>query len=236
MSHGRLDALTGLRGVAALSVLLGHGLHWCYSSGGYHLSALIAAIGTELAYFGISLFFVLSGFVIQHTYAHRFRDTGFRSAAAAFFVSRFARLYPLYLVALVLSLGTVAMPTGAGGAEILAAHLTLTRSWFNLQEAVFAPAWSISTEWFFYIVFALFVMPIAAATRRPQVITAALAGTTLVASWLVWLPHRPAPQAASSKPSSNAPRTPRPNHVLLRHLASFVACSSFMPPALVLLH
>ena len=32
-------------------------------------------------------------------------------------------------------------------------YVTLTQSWFNVELAAFPPAWSISTEWFFYFAF-----------------------------------------------------------------------------------
>jgi hypothetical protein len=54
----QLPALTGLRGLAAYSVLIGHALNFADVSP----PAL-----TALAYFGMSLFFVLSGFVITIT-------------------------------------------------------------------------------------------------------------------------------------------------------------------------
>jgi peptidoglycan/LPS O-acetylase OafA/YrhL len=42
------------------------------------------------------------------------------------------------------------------------AYLTLTQAWFNVELAVFAPAWSISAEWFFYLAF----IPLGAAIRK----------------------------------------------------------------------
>jgi peptidoglycan/LPS O-acetylase OafA/YrhL len=52
-----IPALTGARGVAAYSVLLAHALNYS----GINWRPL-----TSLAYFAMSLFFTLSGFVIQY--------------------------------------------------------------------------------------------------------------------------------------------------------------------------
>lgn len=89
---GRLAALDSLRGIAALAVVLYH-----YTGGyeevvGPHTRPVHAF---PIGHFGVELFFVISGFVIAWTLQ---RST----SAYAFAVSRFARLYPAYLAALVL--------------------------------------------------------------------------------------------------------------------------------------
>ena len=93
-----IPALTGLRGVAAYSVLLAHAL----SYSGVKNDAI-----TRLAYFAMSLFFILSGCVIHYNYADSFKAGNFRAAVSGFFVARFARLYPLYLIGLILSVSSV---------------------------------------------------------------------------------------------------------------------------------
>src|SRR5215203_4219419 len=55
-----------------------------------------------LPFFGMSLFFVLSGFVIHYNYG-MFRTDGLVAGGKKFFIARFARLYPLYFVVLILS-------------------------------------------------------------------------------------------------------------------------------------
>jgi peptidoglycan/LPS O-acetylase OafA/YrhL len=106
-----------------------------------------------IAYFGMSLFFVLSGFVIYYNYAGSFLRERLASAGWKFFVARFARLYPLYAVIIVFSMSTIPDPRFVENSWIALAYATLTQSWFNVQMTVFAPAWSISTEWFFYLAF-----------------------------------------------------------------------------------
>ena len=69
-----LAPLTGLRVVAACSVLIAHALDtaFIYDPKNFHPYAAL------LAYFGMSLFFVLSGFVIQYNYAESFRTEPLR--------------------------------------------------------------------------------------------------------------------------------------------------------------
>src|SRR5271156_476612 len=96
-----LPALTGLRFVAALCVVLAHGAAFMTNiPAGDPLWRIYLM---SLASIGMTLFFVLSGFVIHYNYCEqiiKFRGRGI----ANFFVARVARLYPLYFVGVVLSL------------------------------------------------------------------------------------------------------------------------------------
>jgi peptidoglycan/LPS O-acetylase OafA/YrhL len=85
----RLRGLDSLRGIAALAVVLYHYTFGYTQVVGKHMPGL-DLIATD-GHFGIYLFFIISGFVIFMTLE--------RSAKAAdFSVSRFARLWPPYLV------------------------------------------------------------------------------------------------------------------------------------------
>src|SRR5215208_5467844 len=92
----QISALTGLRFVAALSVALAHA------------TSFIAIPGLRLDYwmqssaaFGMTLFFVLSGFVIHYNYRS---IAGSASEIARFFWIRFARLYPLFVLVLLIDI------------------------------------------------------------------------------------------------------------------------------------
>jgi peptidoglycan/LPS O-acetylase OafA/YrhL len=95
-SREPLPALTGLRFVAAFSVLIGHSAYW------------VAAFPQDVTWIhyigqgpalGMPLFFVLSGFVIHYNYG-RYFAVGFVNSAVIFTIARFARLYPLYILLL----------------------------------------------------------------------------------------------------------------------------------------
>lgn len=141
-----IDVLTGWRAVAAYSVLLAHALDASFFFAGV---PIFHPFDARLAYFGMSLFFVLSGFVIQYNYADSFGKEAVPTAAYKFFVARFARLYPLYAISIIAS----PKPPLSEHIGVAVAYLTLTQSWFNVQMAIFPPDWSISTEWFFYLAF-----------------------------------------------------------------------------------
>jgi peptidoglycan/LPS O-acetylase OafA/YrhL len=95
VEHERLAPLTGLRGVTACAVLVAHALDVSFN---YGHGDIFAPLPARMATFGMSLFFVLSGFVIQYSYAAMFAKRRVREALWQFFVARFARIYPLYIV------------------------------------------------------------------------------------------------------------------------------------------
>ena len=96
-SHGKrshFDALHGLRGVAALMVLLTHFNLYTGNKLNLGLSASLA----------VDLFFLLSGLVIAHAYDAKFRQG---MTFAQFSEARLIRLYPLYALSLAIALAGV---------------------------------------------------------------------------------------------------------------------------------
>jgi peptidoglycan/LPS O-acetylase OafA/YrhL len=123
------------------------------------------------------LFFVLSGFVIHFNYADLFRSEPLTSALWRFFVARFARLFPLYAVAIFCSLTMIPVPFSRW---VVLSYLTMTQSWFNVEMAMFAPTWLISTEWFFYLAF-IPLTAVVVAIRRPMLFFAIFAIAAIAA-------------------------------------------------------
>src|SRR5262245_23941149 len=91
-----LPALDGLRFVAAFCVLITHGYEYVISQGSTAPEGSVALLLKSLAAPGMTLFFVLSGFVIHLNYS----GTATKDWAGTFdfFIARFSRLYPLFLV------------------------------------------------------------------------------------------------------------------------------------------
>ena len=164
-----VPALTGLRFVAAFSVLLAHGLSTTVANSEPPQGAVYWLM--QASGFGMTLFFVLSGFVIHYNYASLVTAGGVRGIGA-FLWARFARLYPLFLlmmlVYVLLSQRQVAYWTGhpeqiVGLLQALPYFLLSIQSWIykvigddsliNAVRGGSAPTWSISTEWFFYFAY-----------------------------------------------------------------------------------
>jgi peptidoglycan/LPS O-acetylase OafA/YrhL len=96
---------------------------------------------------GVSLFYILSGFVMAWT--DREDDT-----AALFYRRRFARIYPVYFVAVTLAIGFAVL--GGRFEPVDLAAYSLLQSWVPFDEVYFAAnavLWSLSCEVFFYLAF-----------------------------------------------------------------------------------
>ena len=106
-------------------------------------------------YLGTSFFFLLSGFLLTHVYASRLRSAG---DVPAFQVKRFARLYPPYLLGLLIALPIAlfnknALPLLEQAGSIIAYLLSL-QAWIpDWALKINGPAWSVSALMFFYLVF-----------------------------------------------------------------------------------
>lgn len=143
-----INGLDGVRGVAALLIITAHILDIIFQ--GTSLFGLTHQVAALIAYSGMSLFFVLSGVVMEINYGGGTNQDKKGWGFTSFMVKRIARLFPLYLVLLVCYNGISSFLVKP---LVGITYLTLTQSWANNMQYVFAPAWSISTEFFFYFVF-----------------------------------------------------------------------------------
>lgn len=153
----RFHALDSLRGICAIAVVL------------YH-THLVGSV-TEWAFFSnadlfVEFFFVLSGFVMAHAYGSK-PQLDFNH----FLVSRTFRLLPLHAVMLAVFVGLEFIKyaayqhgfgfnqtpfTGIYAPSQILPNLLLLQSWTHLTENLSfnTPAWSISIEYWTYMVFA----------------------------------------------------------------------------------
>lgn len=121
----------------------------------------------------VTFFFVLSGFIL--TYVYSGPDFSLRTSKKRFYLARLSRIYPIYLVAFFMDvpksityfIEKYDFTTSLQKIFISAsAHLTMTQSWHpRLTAAWNSPAWSISTEMFFYMM-APFVIPFVLKLRK----------------------------------------------------------------------
>jgi peptidoglycan/LPS O-acetylase OafA/YrhL len=181
-----IPALDGLRFIAAMLVAGGH---YTMFEGGAPLSLTLETL-TGL---GMTLFFVLSGFVIHYNYSTTVvRRGGLRT----FFVARFARLYPLYILLFLFDFaytgltartacGHIGAPDGQWLGLIF--YLTLTQSWFYAvicraslayqYGPIASVSWSISVEVFFYLVYVVVAILIARRRWSPSAVIGMAAAT-----------------------------------------------------------
>ena len=146
--------LTGMRGIAALLIMAEHAIR-------YYMHNYYNGLSESMAVAGMSLFFVLSGFVLTLNYSHSF-DAGQRAVGIYnFFIARLARLGPLYYVIIIIVLWS---ETSIRDQWLsILSYFTMTQSWFHKEDLMFHVSWSISTEVFSYVFFPLIIILLSAA-------------------------------------------------------------------------
>jgi peptidoglycan/LPS O-acetylase OafA/YrhL len=181
-----IPALTGLRFVAAATVAYAH---FAEESG-------FAPFGlrSPISVIGMPLFFTLSGFIVHYVYAGSFAKS-WRAAVPAFAFARFSRLYPLFFAILLFYLlGKLGrMFYAHPGIGLSFASLTGTWWYWVADGEAFAGqryhiSWSISTEMFFYLVYALVLYRVVAlgSARRCAVLLVLLCVLTYAAFYGVF--------------------------------------------------
>lgn len=168
----RFAVLDAWRGVCAVMVVLLHA----------PISGPFAALGlVRHGWLFVDFFFVLSGFVIAHAYAHRLAD---REGLERFARSRIMRVYPLHVFMLLLfalfetalllargSEGGAFAGNSSPGSLVL--NLLMLHGLGTVNGLGWNyPSWSISAELFAYLVFAVLAT---VAGRRSAALFAALA-------------------------------------------------------------
>lgn len=165
----RFSVLDSLRGICAIFVVLFHiEVIGRIYSGSLHGLKII-----ENSFFFVDFFFVLSGFVIAHTYFNKINSS---KELWVFIIRRFGRVYPLHFVVLVgfvvLEIiksyivhhgeyggSLVTEPFSEGSSvEALFTNILLIQAFHIHNYPTWnTPSWSIGVEFYTYIIFAIFV-------------------------------------------------------------------------------
>ena len=147
--------LTSLRFFFALLVFFSH-LSFLTTRQVGLLKSLYTSIFSE-GTIGVSFFFILSGFILALNYEDKLRQKSV--SHLHFWIARFARIYPLHLVTLLVALPYVLHSIATPPLDwliILGAQLSLTQSFvplITIYYSINGPAWSICDEAFFYLLF-----------------------------------------------------------------------------------
>ena len=154
----RLPALTGLRTFAALNLVF---FHFSNPKDFGWLAPVV-----DNGYTSVSFFLLLSGFILAYNYSERAARG--EMAVGKFWLARFSRLYPVYLFSLIVSLGMLATEFHAHTRPMFLAGVILTlvllQGWSPTLSTFWnTPAWTMSTEAFFYLIF-----PLVARWKRPR--------------------------------------------------------------------
>ncbi len=139
---GRLAELDALRGIAAMVVVL---FHYTWQMKNILPHTQVPAFGLSWGHYGVELFFAISGFVIFMTLERT-------QATADFLVSRFARLFPAYWIAILLTTLTVHVlhePKLVQPVSVIATNFSMLQGHLYLPS-VDGAYWSLTVELSFY--------------------------------------------------------------------------------------
>lgn len=165
-----IATLDGVRACAILMVIVFH-INWI--NGNYQklwdwrsnpLASSVAIAGGT----GVTLFFVLSGFLLFLPYARALLFAGPWPPATIFYVRRALRIMPGYYLSLLLLILFTA-PRYFQGANLPATGLFLTFLMDSSPQtfrAINGPYWTLATEWQFYMILPLLAFAIFLLVRR----------------------------------------------------------------------
>ena len=184
-----MPGLSGLRGFAALWVLLFHA---------DRLSQVLPAAATGVVrpfigsgWLGVDLFFLLSGFVLMHAHANQFARS-FLPATPRLLAARFWRVYPLNAAVLALILILVTLDHGfakwlgqTDGTDLswsaFVRTLTLSTRWFSGAGGDWnQPVWSLSYEIIGYAAFPVIANLALRITDRDRALIIVLAALAIL--------------------------------------------------------
>lgn len=160
----KFDSLTSLRGIAALCTVLIHLLAiWGANFPAFKDWTLFRQFALH-SYLFVDFFFVLSGFVISHAYGKIFVKSLNFGNYVGFMRARFARVYPLHFTLLIVYVALAAAgvkQTQENPEWSIVANLILVQAMGYFSHTTWnQPSWSISVEWWTYIIFP-FAVPLA---------------------------------------------------------------------------
>ncbi len=153
----KIHALTSLRFFAALFVVQFHAM-WGFLPSVTHETWLGRVV--TLGFVSVSFFFLLSGYILGVVYLRG----GGPVRARDFFRARFARVYPLFFLTLVLDtpnlflarLGTYGLKSAVVKTSVtFLGNAAMLQAWILQLRGIDNPNWSLSVETIFYLSFPL---------------------------------------------------------------------------------
>jgi peptidoglycan/LPS O-acetylase OafA/YrhL len=188
LKRQQFDCLTGIRGFAALWIILSHQfnrLEAMYPDQG----ALLKLI--NVGWLGVDIFSLLSGFIISYAYCQQLSKPTV-PVIGRFLWLRFARTWPLHLFVLVLFMASLVNLKDFSVIENLwrdpqfLSQLFLVQGWgFNSYKSWNVPSWTLSAEWFWYLLFPLFSITIVQVHRAATALFMAFACISITGFLLI---------------------------------------------------
>jgi len=192
-SSGEIPSLTSIRGVAALWVVLVH-VHKPLRE--LLPESVPLAPFIDAGVYAVPLFFILSGYVLGLRYLSRFQRLE-AGLILRFLWLRIGRIYPVHLLTLLVSMALVTRhgwPSDAAHSpRALLSNLLLIHAWDrNFLLSWNYPSWSISSEWFAYLMFPLLAVALGRVGKSTAkaLTCVALLAAALAYSCEAWIPFK----------------------------------------------
>lgn len=149
LAHRRVFGLDALRAAAILSVVLAHAFVVLYP----HLGEPLGFFGHG-GFYGVELFFVLSGFLIGQILLRSGADIGNPRVLLLFYVRRWFRTLPLFLLFLAVNVAIeYYLRNHRLTPEEIAQHGFFLRNFASSRLTFFIESWSLAIEEWFYLLF-----------------------------------------------------------------------------------
>ncbi|MBD1390997.1 acyltransferase [Neiella sp. HB171785] len=160
-----INSIQVLRGLAALYVVVYH------SAIKVEQDWFVAQLGAS----GVDLFFIISGFIITHTFLNKPDQT-----TTEFLTKRIIRIVPMYwLTTLAYAALLLLFPSAFSTHSFDLLHTIKSLLFISLEDyPVVYTGWTLSFEMYFYVLFGLMIAT--TATHTPKIIATALLLSTLL--------------------------------------------------------
>lgn len=153
----RIEQLTFTRFIAALSIVVFH-----FGADIFPFNYNCFSFLIKQANLGVSYFFILSGFVMIIAYG----QNGKRVDKFKYYMNRLARIYPIYLAALLLMVIFYFADKRAVSPTEFVLSFFVVQAWIPPYPLTLnGPGWSLAVEFFFYALFPLLFNRIYAKTE-----------------------------------------------------------------------
>lgn len=139
-----------VRAMAILLVMAGHSLGFIYA-GSYSFF-----ISFLCGFFGVELFFILSGVLIGKLLFNVFESKNLEKSLKNFIIRRWLRTLPLYFIMLIVYFfGNYFFDSVQNKGVSFWKYLFFIQNFYEVQPTFFGISWSLSVEEWFYVLFPL---------------------------------------------------------------------------------
>jgi peptidoglycan/LPS O-acetylase OafA/YrhL len=184
----RNDGLDVARLLAAAMVLVPH----CTVVFAAYLGRTAPVPVLMSAFFGVELFFVLSGFLIGRLLFQIAETDPSPRGWLIFMVRRWLRTLPLYYLWLLVLPLVLPAPSGLGGKLLQYATMTQNLAWPMPRDEWFNASWSLTIEEWFYLLFSAALLGAVALTRSRRAVWGVIAAFIVVPAVARMLAPEPA--------------------------------------------